>query len=1100
MCFRLYRFAFIVEMATIVNTNLGGYRSKRSAIHDELNNIQDAHGRIDVLTVQEFCDFRTATVDPQLARIPPFFNEHPSTNEAISTHLSHCRGVATYAHTQDQIQIQDLQIRSELCTTFHTIKRPGRCGRGTRHTKLAILNIYNNHNIADDALKNDIQKTIEHCRLLKYYNIIAIGDFNAAKFDIPGFREHKHKDWYHKHSATSGRKHIDKCFANFDDVKIMEVRTSLEKSAETDPELGHKIVVIRAFEPRPAKLRTSINYSKLGRLARNKQYTDTLDEKLTEEFWKDTHSAYEEGHSTTAQTNIEQAAELLIESTKTLIDKATKQTKKPRKMHAIINDAANLVEQDVKDQEKMKSFYNFVRNMKNGLDHENEHLPELKAFKEKLESKLNALNETNHNLTNAAVLEIYEKFPVAITTNLTFSPDSLMRHLSIAYYIPNPAHEADTTFEANPGPHTHTDNQNPTTANPGSHTHYIARNQTQPEPPEWPQPTQNPFQDDDDVERYEDAPQPVPTSPDDQSSPSPGDADAHPFLDFPDKQEFEKLIFSVNRSGATDTAGLTTKATSAILRQSTHYRKHLYRLFRAICYTGYIPNCFKKDKIVFLYKRKGDMLDPSNYRPITHAAAYGKHLEKILLSRTKRRSDCNAENHAYTNAHSIFSAIAELIATVDDANKLNDTLLKPNERRDFKFIPIIAAEDISGVFESLNHLTIADCIRKMHHLDHYSSEQRSKIQVKLDLLVHSYLDRTCDVSNDTENLKLNNRKGRSTPQGSSINPKFWRIHDQIFTHIYHKLVDDALRHSNIRVFSHKHIAYADDHITVIVLRVPTAALDNPKKTGTFLANVQRIDETIDLYRQALMTATETVGSKINPAKTEIIVQQPYSDHVMLAQQKFKWLGYTLQLNKSGKLIITDEQLDKKTGHLNTLIEDVYAYIPNLKTRVRIYKVWAAPMIEFFLLQEILDNKIRSKLESIQHRCICAALRLKRAGTPFTEVNKVIYELPISRKCQRFAASLASFPAVATLIHDDIQTARDYESTKTTRQGTQTTNAIYNRHNTLTIALDTLAQEWTGFQDEADALRKQKIDYETLPKQITEIRRIRSEKINEKTLS
>ena len=158
------------------------------------------------------------------------------------------------------------------------------------------------------------------------------------------------------------------------------------------------------------------------------------------------------------------------------------------------------------------------------------------------------------------------------------------------------------------------------------------------------------------------------------------------------------------------------------------------------------------------------------------------------------------------------------------------------------------------------------------------------------------------------------------------------------------------------------------------------------------------------------------------------------------------------------------------------------------------------MIEFFLLQEILDNSIRSKLESVQHRCICAALRIKRAGAPMTEVNKAIYELPIERKCQRFAASLANFPAVATLIQDDKLTALDYSTTKTTRQGTQTTNPVYNRHNTLTIALDTLAQEWTEFQDEADALRKQKIDYEELPRQITEIRRLRAEKINEKSLS
>ena len=1093
---------YFVEMATLVNTNLGGYRSKRLALHDELNHIQDAYGRIDVLTVQEFCDFRASSIDAQTTRIPPFFIHPPTTNQDDATHLSHCRGVATYALTQDQLQIQELQPRSEICTTYHTIKRPGRRGRGTRHTKLAIVNIYNNHNIDNETLHEDIQSTIDACKRKKYFNIILIGDFNAQKFDIPGFREHKHKDWFHKHSATSSRTHIDKCFANFDDIKILAVRTSLEKTAETDPALGHKTVVLRIFEPAPVKMRTSINYSKLGRLARSSQHAAPLKDKLTEEFWNETHSAFENGHTNTATANIDSAAELLVQTTKELIDKATKQTKKPRKMHAIINDAANLVEQDVKDQEKMKSFYNFVRNIKNGLDHENEHLPGLNAFKEKLEKKLNALNETNHPRTNAAVLEIYEKYPTAVATKLTFPPNSLMRYLHPTYYIPNPAHEADTTFEANLGPPNNARQNTMNTENAAnSGTHYTRHEDAEAEPSRWPLPEEeNPFLDDDDIRQYEE-PQAQETSADHEDSlPNPGDPDAHPLLNFPDKMEFDRLIFSVNRSGATDTAGLTTKATSAILRQSTHFKRHLYRLFRAICFTGYIPKVFKEDKIVFLYKRKGDMLDPGNYRPITHAAAYGKHLEKILLSRTKRRDDCNSENHAYTNAHSIFSAIAELIATVDDAIKLNDTLLSPRERRDFKFIPIILAEDISGAFESLNHHTISDCIRKMHHLDHYTAEQKAKVQVKLDDLVSSYLDRSCIVSNGAETLTLNNRRGRSTPQGSSISPKFWRIHDQLFTHIYHKLVEDTLNNSNIRVFSHKHIAYADDHITVIVLKVPTAAIENPKKTQVFLDNVYTIDKTIDLFRQALMTATETVGSKINPAKTEIIVQPPYANHVTLAQQSFKWLGYTLELNKSGKLIITDDQLTKKTGMLNTLVDDVYSYITSLKTRVRIYKVWAAPMIEFFLLQEILDKNARSKLEAVQHRCICAALKLKRAGTPKAEVNKVILDLPIERKCQRFAATLATFPAVARLIEDDKLTAQDYASSKTTRQGTQIVNAIYNKQNTLTIAIDTLAQEWNLFRDEANALRAVKIDYDELPGQISALRQRRSQIIDEKTNS
>merc|ERR1712071_122603 len=100
--------------------------------------------------------------------------------------------------------------------------------------------------------------------------------------------------------------------------------------------------------------------------------------------------------------------------------------------------------------------------------------------------------------------------------------------------------------------------------------------------------------------------------------------------------------------------------------------------------------------------------------------------------------------------------------------------------------------------------------------------ERRKIQIKLDLLVKSYLTRQCKVSNDKEMLKLRGNPGRSTPQGSSISPKFWRIHDQIFSKIYHNKIAKTAREMGGHVVYHKHIAYADDHITILALKLPTA--------------------------------------------------------------------------------------------------------------------------------------------------------------------------------------------------------------------------------------------------------------------------------------
>ena len=48
--------------------------------------------------------------------------------------------------------------------------------------------------------------------------------------------------------------------------------------------------------------------------------------------------------------------------------------------------------------------------------------------------------------------------------------------------------------------------------------------------------------------------------------------------------------------------------------------------------------------------------------------------------------------------------------------------------------------------------------------------------------------------------------------------------------------------------------------------------------------------------------------------------------------------------------------------------------------------------------------------------------------------------------------------------DDLETAEDYKTVKHTRSGIIESNQLYNKTNTLTIALDTLKAEWTEFED------------------------------------
>ena len=55
--------------------------------------------------------------------------------------------------------------------------------------------------------------------------------------------------------------------------------------------------------------------------------------------------------------------------------------------------------------------------------------------------------------------------------------------------------------------------------------------------------------------------------------------------------------------------------------------------------------------------------------------------------------------------------------------------------------------------------------------------------------------------------------------------------------------------------------------------------------------------------------------------------------------------------------------------------------------------------------------------------------------------------------------------------DDLETAEDYKTVKHTRSGIIESNQLYNKTNTLTIALDTLKTEWIEFEDTYKEMKK-----------------------------
>ena len=243
---------------------------------------------------------------------------------------------------------------------------------------------------------------------------------------------------------------------------------------------------------------------------------------------------------------------------------------------------------------------------------------------------------------------------------------------------------------------------------------------------------------------------------------------------------------------------------------------------------------------------------------------------------------------------------------------------------------------------------------------------------------------------------------RSAPQGSILSPRFWRFFDCLFSRLYTNEVEDFLETIDF-VRSLKHISYADDHLTAAMLKFPAHTSTDEIK--------QKIAEFTLKCRSLLDTATRDVGCGINELKSEVIVPEEYQDSDLKSKTHFTWLGYSLYLTNSAHLRFSPEKATAKFISTKITINDIYQHINNTFARWKIYKVFVAPVLEWFNLtmfdKPFSEQSVSNPAETFQQDVLCQSIKICR-NVNRTKLENFLHEKPVKVKMQFMALNLCRY--------------------------------------------------------------------------------------------
>ena len=395
----------------IASTNVGSLGSDpisdnniivRRQLHDGLVKINNQHGGIDALALQECMNDQVELL--------PFFSLPAASDSGVTfgKNDNGVRGVCCY--TRDGLgEVKLADTTNEICVVVRSyVNKRGAVVR------FGIINCYRNQSVnyerSSATTLNGIYNAFTALKRLNVNLFLVTGDFNDTVFSIPGLREIRHPDLYHQANASTRKRKIDKIFTNIDCCGILQVYSSCENVHDykedgelVESDFGHKLICLYVGA-KPNRIRqTTHTFPKM------KMVRSIAKERLATFPVVDSARPVEDTEYTDylARVLTEKCQELLQAATITIVNR--KRNNQLIMMSALEEHADHGTHRKQKLTNRWKSTYAFNSKIKQGIGDCNDDSvrPELPIITEKLNKKLKNLNVMNRSVAFPAAEALF---------------------------------------------------------------------------------------------------------------------------------------------------------------------------------------------------------------------------------------------------------------------------------------------------------------------------------------------------------------------------------------------------------------------------------------------------------------------------------------------------------------------------------------------------------------------------------------------------------------------------------------------------------------------------------------------------------------------